>query len=128
DEDLGKPGFPHIRRRLVSTINGTQLKQIFDLLGRNVHERVEVYVAGSIPTLILGLSARPTADIDLVNEVPGEIRRQHKLLERIRAEYGLTLGHVQSHYLPANWQHRRKYFGDFGGLRVYLVDPVDIFL
>jgi hypothetical protein len=38
------------------------------------------------------------------------------------------MGHVQSHYLPANWQSRRRYFGDFGGLRVYMVDEYDIFV
>lgn len=128
EEDLGEPGFPDIRRRLVSSIGTTQLKQIFDLLGRNIHDRVDIHVAGSIPTLVLGLTARPTTDIDLVNEVPAAIRQQHKVLEQIQTEYGLTLGHVQSHYLPANWQERRRYLGDFGGLRVYLVDAIDIFV
>jgi hypothetical protein len=128
EEDLGEPGFPSIRRRLVSTIGADQVQQIFDLLGRGIHHRVEVTIAGSIPTLIEGLTSRPTADIDLVNEVPDEIRKQKRLLEKIETEFGLTLGHVQSHYLPANWEQRRKYLGDFGGLRVYLVDEYDIFV
>lgn len=112
----------------MDSIRASQVKQIFTLLGQNVHQRIEVYVAGSIPTLIKGLTARPTADIDLVDEVPAEIRTQRAVLRKIQADYGLSLGHVQSHYLPANWQNRRQFLEDFGGLRVYLVDPYDIFV
>lgn len=127
-EDFLETGFPFIRRRLVSAIGATQVKQIFTLLGQAIHARVEVNVAGSIPTLIQGLTARPTADIDLVDEVPAAIRKQRAVLRQIETEFGLTLGHVQSHYLPANWEKRRQFLGDFGGLRVYLVDPYDIFV
>ena len=112
----------------MDSISTTQIKQIFALLGQNVHHRVEVYVAGSIPTLIEGLTARPTEDIDIVDEVPAEIRKQRAVLRKIQSDYGLNLGHVQSHYLPANWENRRQFLGDFGGLRVYLVDPYDIFV
>ena len=128
DEDLGEPGFSTIRRRLVDSIDSTQLGQIFDLLGRGIHGRVEIHIAGSIPTLIKGLTARPTDDIDLVDEVPEEIRRQRDVLRKIETDFGLKLGHVQSHYLPAHWRDRRQWFGDFGGLRVYLVDEYDIFV
>lgn len=128
DESFPEVGFPHIRRRLVDTIGEVQIKQIFSLLGERIHGRVEVYVAGSIPTLIEGLTARPTEDIDLVDEVPEMIRKQRALLRRIETEYGLRLGHVQSHYLPSGWEKRRHFLGDFGGLRVYLVDAYDIFV
>jgi hypothetical protein len=127
-EDLGKQGFTAIRRRLVKSVDFLQVRQIFDLLGRGIHDPVEVHIAGSIPTLIKGLTSRPTADIDFVDEVPAEIRRQRGVLSKIKAEFGLTLGHVQSHYLPAHWENRRKWFGDFGALRVYVVDEYDIFV
>jgi hypothetical protein len=127
-EDLGKPGFPSIRRRLVENVDETKVRRIFDLLGCNVHDRVEVYVAGSISTLLRGLTARPTEDIDIVDEVPGSIRSQRTVLRKIKVDYGLTLGHVQSHYLPANWEKRCQWWGDFGGLRVFLVDAYDIFV
>ncbi len=61
-------------------------------------------------------------------EVPVEVRKQRALLRKIENNYGLRLGHVQSHYLPANWMNRRQFLDDFGGLRVYLVDPYDIFV
>src|SRR5947208_689578 len=79
-------------------------------------------------TLVKGLTYRPTDDIDFVNEVPPEIRSQRTAISQVRAEFGLTLGHVQSHYLPANWINRRQFFGDFGGIRVYLVDVYDVFV
>jgi hypothetical protein len=128
DEDLGEPGFSTIRRRLVDSIDSTQLSQIFELLGRGIHDRVEIHIAGSIPTLIKGLTARPTIDIDFVGEVPEAIRRQRTVLRTIATDFGLKMGHVQSHYLPAHWQDRRQWLGDFGGLRVYLVDEYDIFV
>jgi len=127
-EDLGEVGFPFIRRRLVASIGSTEIKQIFDLLGRKVHHRVEVNIAGSIPTLIKGMTARPTADIDFVNEVPPEIRKQRAVVKKIEDDYGLKLTHMQSHYLPTHWEQRRQYLGDYGGLRVYLVDEYDIFV
>jgi hypothetical protein len=128
NEELGETGFPAIRRRLVDSIDSTRIRRIFDLLGRGIHERIEIHVAGSIPTLIKGLTARPTGDIDLVDEVPEEIRRQRDVLHKIESDFGLKLGHVQSHYLPPHWRDRRQWFGDFGGLRVYLLDEYDIFV
>jgi hypothetical protein len=127
-EQFPETGFPSIRRRLVNSIGENEVKQIFTLLGQNVHDRVEVYIAGSVPTLIEGLTARPTEDIDIVDEVPGEIRKQRAVLRKIENEYGLHLGHVQSHYLPSGWQKRRRFLGDFGGLRIFLVDAYDIFV
>ncbi len=128
DEQLGEPGFHAIRRRLVTSIHFRDIYQIFDLIGRSIHNSIEVYIAGSIPTLIKGLTARPTTDIDFVDEVPAEIRRQHEILHQIESEYGLALTHVQSHYLPLRWQQRRQWLGDFGGLRVFVVDEYDIFV
>ncbi|MGP0062193.1 MAG: DUF6036 family nucleotidyltransferase [Isosphaeraceae bacterium] len=128
EEDLGETGFPAIRRRLVDSIDSTRLRRIFDLLGRGIHGRLEVHIAGSIPTLIKGLTVRPTGDIDFVDEVPAEIRSQRAVLRKIETEFGLKLGHVQSHYLPAHWQNRRQWLGNFGGLCVYVVDEYDIFV
>ena len=51
-----------------------------------------------------------------------------RALRKIETDFGLKLAHVQSHYLPAHWQDRRQWLGDFGGLRVYLVNEYDIFV
>jgi hypothetical protein len=127
-ENLGKVGFHFIRRRLVANVTRDQIEQILELLGQRIHGRVEINIAGSIPTLLEGLTFRPTDDIDFVNEVPEEIRKQRAVVDQIKNKFGLLLGHVQSHYLPANWMSRRQYLGDFGGIRGYLVDPLDIFV
>jgi uncharacterized nucleotidyltransferase DUF6036 len=127
-EKLGKAGFTAIRRRLVANNMSADLEQILDLLGRALQAKTEINIAGSVPTLVQSLTSRPTNDIDIVDEVPAEIRRQRSLLQNIKDRFGLTFGHVQSHYLPANWRARRHFFGDFGRLRAYLVDPYDIFV
>ena len=127
-EDLGPTGFPAIRRRLVDRIDLTRIKQIFELLGRGIQGPLEVHIAGSIPTLIKGLTIRPTGDIDFVDEIPEEVRCQRTVLRKIATNFGLRLAHVQAHYLPAGWYDRRHWLGEFGGLRVYVVDEYDIFV
>lgn len=127
-ESLGEPGFKTIRRRLVTSLKKDQLEQVFEILSEKIQHPLEVYIAGSIPTLMEGLTVRPTDDIDFVDEVPSEIRDQRAAIDTIEAKYGLTLGHVQSHYLPANWKERSHSLGNFGRLRVYLVDSYDVFV
>lgn len=127
-EELGEPGFHNIRERLVENIERSQLAQLFELLSKRVKTKTEICIAGSVPTLIDGLTVRPTDDIDIVDEVPEEMREQRDVLEQVAKKYGFTLGHVQSHYLPANWRERLQHFGDFGNLSVFLCDPYDIFV
>src|SRR3989454_12824050 len=74
--------FPYttlFRSRLVAGLNQDELQQVFDLLGQQVRGHVEVNIAGSIPILLKGLTVRPTDDIDIVDEVPAEIRSQRGL-------------------------------------------------
>lgn len=127
-EVFDEVGYSTIRERLVDSIDMKQLTQVFEMLGQSIHGRIEIHIAGSVPTLVKGLTARPTDDIDLVDEIPEEIRRQRDVLREIEVEFGMKLGHVQSHYLPTGWRERRRWLGDFGGLRVYLVDEYDIFV
>ncbi len=94
-EDLGEPGYSNIRRRLVDRIDSAQLSQIFDLLGRGIHDRIEIHIAGSVPTLIKGLTARPTDDIWLTVQ-KSAIRRQQAVLGQIETEFGLRAWPRQS--------------------------------
>ena len=112
----------------MDSVGLTRLRRILDLPGRGAHSPVDVRLAGSLPALIRGLTVRPTGDIDFVDEVPEQIRRQRIVLRKIETDFGLKLGHVQSHYLPAHWQIRRQWLGNFGGLHVYLVDEYDFFV
>jgi hypothetical protein len=66
--------------------------------------------------------------MDVVDEVPADLRNQHKLLHELKERYGLELAHFQRHYLPKGWEIRLHYLDAFGALRVYLVDAHDVFL
>jgi hypothetical protein len=127
-EKLGKQGYHGIRKRLVTSMHKEQLEQVFEALGTMIRLPIDVYIAGSIPTLLKGLTVRPTDDIDFVDEVPAQIRDQRTAIKKIKERFGLALGHVQSHYLPAEWMNRCVSMGEFGGLRVHLVDEYDIFV
>lgn len=78
--------------------------------------------------ILPGLLARRTEDIDIVNEVPAELRSEVHLLETLAQRYGLILTHFQSHYLPQGWLQRVHSQESFGQLQVFLIDPYDIFL
>ena len=38
----------------MASIDSSEIRQIFDLLGRGIRGPIDVYIAGSIPTLIKG--------------------------------------------------------------------------
>jgi hypothetical protein len=127
-ERLGRIGFGYIRRRLVDPIRREDVARIFALIGERLRKPVTIYVAGSIPTIVLELTSRPTLDIDVVDEVPEPIRTEREVLDKIKRLYGISLGHVQRHYLPVGWQDRVSFFGTFGRLTVQMADPIDIFV
>ena len=127
-EELGEPGFPFLRRQLVEPTKPETVYQLFRELGQSVHQRVKVSVGGSVALIIPGYLARQTQDIDVVDELPKEIRSQRKLLEQLEQRYRLQLAHFQSHYLPAGWDKRLHFLDSYGQLQVYLVDPYDVFL
>jgi hypothetical protein len=104
------------------------VRQFLEELGQHLHEYLRLDIGGCIPLILLGYLSRRTDDIDVVNEVPAELRAQHKLLEELARRYALALTHFQSHYLPKGWQQRLHSQGNFGRLNVYLVDPLDVFL
>ena len=78
--------------------------------------------------ILTGYLSCATTDIDIVNEVPPEIRNQRELLAEIEKRYGLMLTHFQSHYLPSGWEKRLHDLGSFSSLQIYALDVYDIFL
>ena len=78
--------------------------------------------------ILSGALSRRTEDIDIVDEIPLEIRSEHELLDHLAKRYGLRLAHFQSHYLPAGWASRLRLFETFGRLEVRLIDIYDIIL
>jgi hypothetical protein len=129
-DDLGEPGFPLLARSIVEITRPETIQTLFRELGQKARLRkpITVHVAGSVALILRGLLARHTQDIDFINEVPAEIRSEHRLLDEFKDRYRLYLGHVQSHYFPSGWEARAQYFDTFGDLRVYLVDAYDVFL
>jgi hypothetical protein len=129
-ESLERPGFPSIGRRLMKKTDPEDIRTLFRELGQRLRLRkpLTVHIAGSVALLLRDLLSRSTEDIDFINEVPAEIRSEHRLLDELKGRYGLALGHVQSHYFPSGWESRARYLDTFGDLRVYLVDAIDVFL
>jgi hypothetical protein len=127
-ENLGEAGFASLKERLMEKTDPEIVRQLFRELGTHLHRSTRLTVGGSIALMLTGKLARATEDIDVVDEVPAEIRSQHKLLDDFRKRFGLQLTHFQSHYLPSGWEKRVHGLEPFGRLRVYLVDPIDVFL
>ncbi|HYT87082.1 MAG TPA: DUF6036 family nucleotidyltransferase [Gemmataceae bacterium] len=129
-ESFERPGFPTIRERLMDKTDPEKVQQLLRELGSRIHlrHRLRLAIGGSIALILPGYLERSTTDIDVVNELPAEIRSQHALLEDLRKRYGLELAHFQSHYLPSGWDNRLHYLDAYGDLQVYLVDVYDVFL
>lgn len=127
-EEYDKVGFPSLGRRLVQPVEPDVIRRFLRDLGSHVRRSVRVYVGGSAVLILGGYLRRPTDDVDVVDEVPAEIREQHHLKDELAQTYGLHLAHFQQHYLPMGWQHRAHYLETFGNLQVYLLDVHDVFL
>jgi hypothetical protein len=127
-EDLGEPGFPSLFRRVMETTRPEQVREYFRELGMHVHRPLRLYVGGSIALILPGHLSRTTEDVDVVDEVPAELRSQPELLNQLAERFDLHLAHFQSHYLPMGWQQRVHSLDSFGLLQVFLVDVYDVFL
>jgi hypothetical protein len=127
-ESLGEPGFPSLRSRVMEITRRETVEEYLRELGSQVDRQLNIRIGGSVALIVAGYLSRRTEDIDVVDEVPAEIRSQHRLLNDLEKRYGLHLGHFQSHYLPAGWDARVHSLAPFGRLRVSLVDVYDVFL
>jgi hypothetical protein len=127
-EDLGEQGFPSLRERIMDKTDPEDVRQFLREVGTELHRPVQVVIGGVVALILPGLVSRATEDIDIVDEVPGEVQSLHSLLARLQKRYGLQLTHFQSHYLPAGWDQRLHSLGSFGQIRVFLVDAYDVFL
>jgi hypothetical protein len=126
--DPEQSGFPSLSRRIVDAIRPETVLQFLRELSLHVDRPTRLAVGGSTALILRGLLVRHTEDIDVVDEVPTNLREQHDLLDALSARYGLRLTHFQSHYLPAGWEQRLRPFDVMGPLRVELVDEYDLFV
>lgn len=119
-------GFPSLARRVVDVTKPETVLEFFRLLSRHARHPTRLDVGGSLALILRDLLARRTEDVDVVDEVPAELRGQHELLQQLSSRFGLQLAHFQSHYLPDGWRDRLQFFQAFGELEVYLVDTYDV--
>jgi Nucleotidyltransferase of unknown function (DUF6036) len=127
-EPFEETGFPSIRKRLMDKTDPDTIRQYFRQLGYELRQTIQIAVGGGCALILPGYISRFTEDIDVVGEVPEEIRNNHRLLDELEKLHGLHLGHVQTHYFPKGWQGRVHSFGVFNNLQVSLVDVYDVFL
>jgi hypothetical protein len=127
-EEFERPGFPTLRRRLMEKTDPEHIRQYLRDLGVRVSRPLRMEVGGSVALIIPGYLSRATDDIDVVDEVPADLRTEYALLHDLESRYGLGLRHFQRHYLPMGWEQRLHFLDSFGQLRVYLVDAADVFL
>jgi hypothetical protein len=128
NEPLGPPGFPTLALRIMEPTRINTVIQFLRELSQSIKEPTTIAIGGSVALILAELLSRKTDDIDLVDEVPVQIRLQHELLDRLAVRYALRLTHFQSHYLPTGWESRLHRFDEFGQLEISLVDSGDIFL
>ena len=126
--DFGEVGFPSLEERLMEPTDRSTVIDFLRELSLHVRKPTRMHVGGSIALILADQLERATEDIDVVDEVPAELRAQHQLLEDLAKRYGLRLAHFQSHYLPEGWQSRVRSLEAMGHLQVFLVDGHDVFL
>jgi hypothetical protein len=124
----GEHGFPSLERRIVDVVQPETIHQFLRDLSQHVIKPTRLVIGGSGALMLLGHLTRNTEDIDIVDEIPAEIRAQHALIPQLADRYGLHLAHFQSHYLPTGWETRIHSIGAFGALSVFIVDAYDMFL
>jgi hypothetical protein len=121
-------GFPSLMSRVMDITRPEKIKQFLRELSGHVRKPLRLEIGDSIALMLPGLLNRKTEDVDIVDEVPAEIRNQHQLLVELQSRYGLKPAHFQQHYLPSGWNSRLHYFDTYGDLRLYLVDAYDVLL
>lgn len=127
-DQLGPAGFSTLAHRIMEPTRTETVLQFLRELGQSLQTPASITIGGSVALILCDLLSRRTEDIDVVDEVPVQIRSEHELLLALARRYGLMLTHFQSHYLPDGWESRIHELGTFGRLTVRLVDSCDIFI
>lgn len=126
--DLGPPGFSLLGRRIMPVTRSETIVAFLRELGISLPQPEKMIIGGAASLILTTPLSRRTEDIDVVDELPTQIRGQHALLDSLAQRYGIRLAHFQSHYLPTGWELRIQTLGRFGQLDVWLVDRHDTWL
>ncbi|HZU38229.1 MAG TPA: DUF6036 family nucleotidyltransferase [Gemmataceae bacterium] len=127
-ETPGEPGFPFLENQVVEPTRSETIEQMLRELGSHLHRPERLVIGGSGALILGGYLTRQTQDLDIVDEVPAEIRSLGRPLKDLVTRFRLQIAHFQSHYLPKGWEARLHSLGSFGRLQVFIVDVYDIFL
>lgn len=127
-ETFEKIGFPSLQYRVVKPMDSAFFERIFRKLGDKLRHAVSIPIGGSTSLILQGMLRRVTEDIDIVDEMPVELRENHALMDELQRISKITIAHFQRHYLPIRWENRAHWYGQYGNLTVSLVDATDIFL
>jgi hypothetical protein len=128
-EHFEEVGFPSLERRIKNGTGPELVKTFLRDLGSQLSEPVRLEAGGSMALILTGYLSRGTEAVDVVDEVPKQVRRlSAQTVNTLAKCYGLKLAHLQSHYLPDDWRARRHSFEELDRLRVHLVDAYDEFL
>jgi hypothetical protein len=118
--------FPSLKERLMPHLSLITIRQFLRELGSAIARPATITMGGAASLVLRGLLSRATEDVDVVDEVPVEIRDERQVLQDLSARYGLRMTDFQSHYLPQGWESRTTEFGTFGKIQLRLVDVLDI--
>ncbi len=118
--------FPSLKERLMPDLSPTTIRQFLRELGSAIVHPATITIGGAASPILRRLLSRATDTVDVVDEVPAEIRAEREILQELSVRYGLHMTHIQSHYLPRDWESRTTDFGTFGKIQVRLVDALDI--
>jgi hypothetical protein len=124
----GEVKFPSLKGRLMPHLSPITIRQFLRELGSAIARPTTITMGGAASLILRGLLFRATEDVNIVDEVPAEIRHERQVLEDLSDRYGLHMTHFQSHYLPRGWEARTTDVGTLGKIHVRLVDVVDIVL
>ena len=126
--DLGPPGFSLLSRRIMPATHSETIVAFLRELGFSLTQPEKIVIGRAASFILTTPLSRRTEDIDVVDEVPPQMRNQHDLLDNLAKRYGIRLTHFQSRYLPTGWDLRIQILGRFGQLDVWLVDRHDTWL
>jgi hypothetical protein len=118
--------FPSLKERLMPHLSPITIRQFLRELGSAIAHPATITMGGAASLVLRGLLSKATEDVDVVDEIPAQIRGEQEILHELSARYGLSMTHLQSRYLPRDWESRTIDFGAFGKIQARLVDALDI--
>ena len=81
--------FPSLKDRLMPHLSPTTIRQFLRELGTAIARPVVITVGGAGSLILRGLLSRATEDVDVVDEIPLEIRDERPILQELTRRYGL---------------------------------------